>query len=91
MDMIEAKLENIDEFDGILYKDIKNIINSKQELENILFTTQLMFEDSSEVIEFMNKLMMYGYEDMALDYVEKLHNTPVKLDFSDFRYENKDK
>ena len=91
MDMIETKLENIDEIDGILYKDIKNIINSKQNLESILFTTQLLFEDSSEVIEFMNKLTMYGYEDMALDYVERLNNTPIKLDFSDFRYENKDK
>ena len=67
MDMIETKLENIDEIDAILYKDIKDIINSKQNLESILFTTQLLFEDSSEVIEFINKLTMYGYEDMALD------------------------
>jgi len=82
--------QNVDELDGILYQDIKDILKDKTQLENVLFTTKIMFVDNSELIEFMNKLMEFGYEDMALDYVENIYDKLV-VDFSKLRYENKAK
>jgi len=82
--------QNVDELDGILYQDIKEILKDKTQLENVLFTTKIMFLDNEELIEFMNKLMEFGYEDMALDYVENIYDKLV-VDFSKFRYENKAK
>jgi len=79
---------HIDELDGILYNDIKDILD-KTTLENILFTTKIMFVDNNELIEFMNKLNEYGYEDVALDYVENIYDKLV-LDFSKLKFnENK--
>jgi len=85
--MIE-EVTDINELDGILYQDIKDILD-KVTLENILFTTKVMFLDNEELIEFMNKLNEYGYEDVALDYVESIYDKLV-LDFSKINFnENK--
>jgi len=93
MENFVEKIEsnNIDDVDGILYKDIKHILNSKIEIENVLFTTRVMFLNNEELMEFMNKLMKFGYEDMALDYVENIYDK-VTMDFSKLRrYENNSK
>jgi hypothetical protein len=85
MNFVETiKIDNIEEIDGILYKDIKHLLTDKIQFENILFTTKIMFLNNEELIEFMNKLMEYGYEDMALDYVENLYEE-ITLDFSNFK------
>jgi len=82
------EVTHIDELDGILYQDIKDMLD-KTTLENILFTTKVMFVDNNELIEFMNKLNEYGYEEVALDYVENIYDKLV-LDFSKLKFnENK--
>ena len=88
MDIIETKIENINEFEGVLFEDVKHLLDKKETLENILFTTRVMFVNQEELVEFINKLMEYGYEDMALDYVENLYDTLGPLDFSEFKNEN---
>jgi len=91
MDMVEhITLDDINSIDGILYSDIKDILDSKEVLENVLFTTKIMFLDNKELIEFMNKLTMFGYDDIALDYVENLYDK-VMVDFTKFKYDNKSK
>jgi len=93
MNFIEnVQMQSIDEIDAILYEDIKDILVSKEQLENILFTTKIMFLNNEGLVEFINKLMEYGYEDMALDYVENIYDKVV-LDFSKFKsvYENRNK
>ena len=93
MSFIETfQAQNIDEIDGVLYEDIKDILVSKEQLENILFTTKVVFIGNDGLMEFINKLMEYGYEDMALDYVENMYDKVV-FDFSKFKsiYENRDK
>jgi uncharacterized ubiquitin-like protein YukD len=91
MDMVEhITLDDINSVDGILYSDIKDILDSKEVLENVLFTTKIMFLDNKELIEFMNKLTMFGYDDIALDYVENLYDK-VMVDFTKFKYDNKSK
>ena len=88
---LEMLLEDINELDGILYEDIKDILYSKENIENVLFTTKLIFSSNEELVEFMNKLMQFGYEDMAFDYVEHIYDKMV-FDFSKLKtYENSNK
>jgi len=89
LDIIETKLENIDEFEGILFEDVKHLLDDREKLENILFTTRIIFVNQGELVSFINKLMEYGYEDMALDYVESLYEKVGPLDFSDVKNENR--
>jgi hypothetical protein len=81
---------NVDELDGILYSDIKHLLNDKTILENILFTTKVIFVNNEEIVAFMNKLMQYGYEDIALDYVEEVYDKVV-IDFSNLKTLNANK
>jgi len=73
--------QSVDEIDGVLYQDIKELLDDKEQLENLLFTTKIVFVNNEELVEFINKLMEYGYDDMALDYVENIYDK-VPLDFS---------
>ena len=88
---LEVLIEDINELDGILYEDIKDLLDSKENIENVLFTTKLIFSSNEELVEFMNKLMQFGYEDMAFDYVEHIYDKAV-FDFSKLKtYENSNK
>jgi nitrate reductase assembly molybdenum cofactor insertion protein NarJ len=88
---LEVLIEDINELDGILYEDIKDLLDSKENIENVLFTTKLIFSNNEELVEFMNKLMQFGYEDMAFDYVEHIYDKAV-FDFSKLKtYENSNK
>ena len=85
------QVQNLDEIDGVLYKEIKEFLSSKEELENILFGTKIVFVENSELVEFINKLIEFNYKDVALDYMENVYNK-IAIDFSDLRnYENKTK
>jgi len=91
MSFIETvELQNINELDGVLYREIKHLLDDKIQLENLLFTTRIMFLDNEELVEFMNKLIEYGYEDIALDYVEHIYDKIV-LDFSKLKTFNENK
>jgi hypothetical protein len=89
LNLIETKVQNINELDGILFKDVKHLLDKRETFENILFTTKIMFLNQDELILFMNKLIEYGYKDMALDYVERLYSTLGPLDFSELKNENR--
>ena len=89
MDVFETKIQHIDEFEGILFEDIIHILDKKEILENLLFSTRVMFLNQEELVSFINKLMEYGYEDIALDYVENLYDKVGPLDFSELKNENR--
>ena len=59
-----------EEIDAILFKDVKNIVKSKEDLENILLSTKVAFENKDEVIDFFKMLIDYGFKENALDYFE---------------------
>jgi hypothetical protein len=63
---------NIDEINGIKFKDIKHIIKSKEDFENMLFSTKILFESKEELLEFFEMLLKYGYKESALNYLEEL-------------------
>jgi hypothetical protein len=89
LNLIETKVQNINELDAILFEDIKYLLNDKESIENILFTTKVMFLNQDELVSFINKLIEYGYKDMALDYIESLYDTLGPLDFSELKNENR--
>ena len=63
---------NSNELDGILFKDVKQIVSSKQDLENILLSTKVLVEEKEELIEFFELLLKYGFRENAISYFEDL-------------------
>jgi len=91
IETVEMKLQDVNSLDGVLYQDIKDIINDRESLENIIFNNKVLFLNQDELVEFINKLIKYGYEDMALDYLENIYDNVGALDFSNLNYENHNK
>ena len=67
-----SSFSSVEEINGILFKDLKDFIKSKEDLENIIFSTKVIFETKSDLMEFFNLLITYGYKDSALNYFEEL-------------------
>ncbi len=66
------KSVNAEEIDGIFFKDIKDIVKSKEDLENILLSTKVLFEKKEELLEFFEMLLKYGFKENAISYFEDL-------------------
>jgi len=58
--------------DGIFFKDVKSIVKSKEDLENILLSTKVLFESKEEVLEFFDMLLKYGFKENAISYFDDL-------------------
>ena len=63
---------NSDIVEGILFKDVKKIVSSKEDLENILLSTRVFFEQKEELLEFFDMLLKYGFRENAISYFEDL-------------------
>ena len=63
---------NNEEINGIFFKDVKQIVKSKEDLENILLSTKVLFEKKEELIEFFDMLLKYGFKENAISYFEEL-------------------
>lgn len=63
---------NPDMMNGILFKDVKEIIKTKKDLENIILSTKVIFETKEEVLEFFELLLKYGFRENAINYFEEL-------------------
>ena len=66
------KTFNSEELDGIFFKDVKNIVKTREDLENILLSTKVLFENKEELIEFFDLLLKYGFKENAISYFEDL-------------------
>jgi len=82
LDLISFEEFNPELSEAVPYSDIKEFLNSKEGLENVLFNTKIVFESQQELEDFINKLLKFGYEAMAMDYIEKLYHSEIKLDLS---------
>ena len=60
------------EINGIKFSDVKEIVKSKEELENILLSTKVIFESKDELLQFFEMLLKYGYKESAISYFEEL-------------------
>ena len=63
---------NNEEIDGIFFKDVKYIVKSKEDLENILLSTKVLFEQKEELLQFFDLLLKYGFKENAISYFEDL-------------------
>ena len=63
---------NSEEIDGILFSDVKSIVKNKEDLENILLSTKVVFESKEDLLEFFELLLNYGYKESAISYFEEL-------------------
>ncbi len=70
--LFSPSLPKIDDIDGIFFKDVKQIVKSKEDLENILLSTKVVFENKDELIEFFDMLLNYGFKENAISYFEEL-------------------
>jgi hypothetical protein len=66
--------ERIEYEDGILYGDFKNLLNDgadfKETFENIMFSTKVIITEKEDFIDFLDRLIDHGFEEMALSYLE---------------------
>ncbi|GAB6045650.1 hypothetical protein JCM11957_12480 [Caminibacter profundus] len=70
--LFSPSLPKSEEIDGISFTDVKQIVKDKQDLENILLSTKVIFEDKDELIEFFEMLLKYGFKENAISYFEEL-------------------
>ncbi|AZV47530.1 hypothetical protein C3L23_08735 [Nautilia sp. PV-1] len=63
---------NSEEINGILFSDVKQIVKTKEDLENILLSTKVVFETKEDLLEFFEMLLNYGYKDSAISYFEDM-------------------
>jgi len=70
--LIASPSFNSEEIDGIFFKDVKEIVKSREDLENILLSTKVLFEKKEELIEFFELLLKYGFRENAISYFEDL-------------------
>jgi len=61
-----------DEINGILFSDVKELVKTKEDLENILLSTKVVFESKEELLQFFEMLLNYGYKESAISYFEEL-------------------
>ena len=61
-----------EELDGILFKEVKNIVKTREDLENILLSTKVIFEEKDDLLEFFDMLLKFGFRDQAMSYFEDI-------------------
>lgn len=61
-----------EELDGILFKEVKKIVKTREDLENILLSTKVIFEEKEDLLEFFDMLLKFGFKDKAMSYFEDI-------------------
>jgi tetratricopeptide (TPR) repeat protein len=60
--------------DGILYSEFRELVEKegdfKRVFENIMFSTRVIITEKEDFADFLEKLMLHGYKEMALSYLE---------------------
>lgn len=60
--------------DGILYSDFKNVVEEQGDFrtvfENIMFSTRVLIAERDDFLDFLERLMDHGYEEIAMRYIE---------------------
>jgi predicted nucleotidyltransferase len=61
---------NSEDINGIVFDDVKKIVKNKEDLENIILSTKVVFENKEDLLEFFEMLLKYGYKESAISYFE---------------------
>ncbi len=71
----EPLRDRLEQEDGILYDDFLEILERnggdfKRVFDNIMFSTKVIISSKEDFLEFLDKLIENGYNEMALNYLE---------------------
>ncbi|AFI03583.1 hypothetical protein [Helicobacter cetorum] len=65
-----------EELNGILYADFKRLFKErgfKEAFEDLMFSTRIIFDNKEDFYEFLGYLNQYGYYELAINYIEGMH------------------
>jgi len=91
IDMEELLYENqflsretqIEMLDGVLYKDIKDKLNNKIFLQNLIMSAPIVFSSKDEILEFIGILNDFDMQQIAFEYIEKMAPQINMIDMSE--------
>jgi hypothetical protein len=67
-----SKEEKIEMLHGVLYRDIKDKIDNKIFIQNLIMSSPILFLSKNEILEFIDVLNKFGLQKIALEYIEKI-------------------
>ncbi|WP_456470199.1 hypothetical protein [Caminibacter sp.] len=68
----DVSLSQLESEKAVSFKDIRDLIKSKEDLENVLLSTKVYFETKEELLDFFDILLKYGFKENAISYFEEL-------------------
>ncbi|GAA7030561.1 hypothetical protein AOH445_04080 [Helicobacter pylori] len=74
---IDAQIsQKSEELNGILYADFKRLSlerDFKEAFEDLMFSSRVIFDNKEDFYEFLKELNHYGYYELAINYIENMH------------------
>ncbi len=74
---IDAQIsQKSEELNGILYADFKRLSlerGFKEAFEDLMFSSRVIFDNKEDFYEFLKELNHYGYYELAINYIENMH------------------
>jgi hypothetical protein len=70
--LVKEKKFNVESINGILFKDIKPLMKTREDVENVILSTRVIFETKEDILEFFAILLKYGFRENAINYFEDL-------------------
>jgi 5'-3' exonuclease len=64
--------EKIEMLNGVLYRDIKEKLNNKIFIQNLIMSAPILFLSKDEILEFIDILNEYDMQQIAFEYIEKI-------------------
>ena len=72
--LVDPIEEQIEYGDGIRYSDFLKLVENRgsfrETFEDIMFSTKVIISDKDDFIDFVTKLSMEGFDEMALNYLD---------------------
>lgn len=76
----EDNEQKIDEIDGILYSDFKQMCKNssfKEVFENLIFSTKIIFTKKEDFYDFLETLLENNFVDFCLQYIENMREASL--------------
>lgn len=71
-DELFSSEEKLEMLDGVLYQDIKERINNKVFLQNLIMSSPIIFSSKDEILEFIDILNEFEMQKIAFEYMDRI-------------------
>ncbi len=71
-DELFSSEEKLEMLDGVLYQDIKDRINNKVFLQNLIMSSPIIFSSKDEILEFIDILNEFEMQKIAFEYMDRI-------------------